>query len=223
MRSFLAVRAVIGVLGVLLPVVLVFVDRYVFNEHPFPRDSLSRYYYSGTREWFVGTMAATGAFLIAYKATERSLDNLLSFVAGVAAALIALFPTGRPSETPPLPENALQRLLGEITVTTVHYAASAVFIGCLAALCVCFGIREGRRRRRKDTRSPTFWRFVHFACAGAMGAAIVWILVTSGLDVGPSWSLLLGEWVCSWAFGISWALKGLEMDTLFGHPRPLEA
>lgn len=219
-RSFLVMRALIGALGFLLPIVLVFADRYLFNEHPYPRDSLSRYYYSGTREWFVGTLAATGAFLVAYKVTERSLDNLLSFFAGTAAAVIALFATSRPAENPPLPLNSLQNLLGEQSVKIVHYVASAVFIGSLGALTVCFGIREGRRPRRAGTRPPQFWRLVHFTCAGAMGAAIVWIVVTMGFHIGPHWSLLLGEWVCAWAFGISWALKGLEMDALFGNPKP---
>jgi hypothetical protein len=222
-RAFLAVRALIGLLGVLLPVVLVFADDRVFGENPVPRDSLSRYYYSGVREWFVGTLAATGAFLVAYKASERSLDNLLSVVAGAAAALIALFPTGRPAANPPLPLTPLQNLLGEPAVKVVHFAASGVFIVSLGVLSVTFGIREGRRQRRVGKRPPDFWRLYHFACAATIGAALLWIAITMGLHVGPRWSLLVGEWVSAWAFGLSWALKGLEMDTLFGRPKPVAA
>ena len=61
------------------------------------RGSLSVYYYSGMREVFVGTLAATGVFFVAYKVWERNLENLLSLVAGLSACLIALFPTWPPS------------------------------------------------------------------------------------------------------------------------------
>jgi hypothetical protein len=212
-RSFLVLRAAIGALGVALPVVLVLVDKLAFHGTPFPRNSLSAYYYSGMREWFVGTLAATGAFLVGYKVSERNLDNALSGVAGTAAALIALFPTGRPSPGPPL--TPLQDLLGETAVKIVHFSASGIFIGALGVLCVCFGIREGRRPRRPGTRPPEFWRLYHFACASAIGLAIVWIVAT-WIFGGPRWSLLLGEWVSAWAFGFSWLLKGLEIDTLLG-------
>ena len=66
-RSYLTMRLWIGVIGVALPLALVFGDGLVFDEHPFPRDSLSAYYYSGTRDLFVGGLLATAIFLITYE------------------------------------------------------------------------------------------------------------------------------------------------------------
>src|SRR5205807_4376304 len=94
-RSFLFERLVIGSLGVVLPVALVFLDWSLFEGNPVPRDSLSAYYYSGMREWFVLTIGTTGFFLIAYKITEKNLDNTLSIFGGACALLIPIFPTGR--------------------------------------------------------------------------------------------------------------------------------
>jgi hypothetical protein len=215
-RSYLWMRVGIGALGVLLPLLLVFLDKALFEGHPFPRGSLSAYYYSGMRDEFVGIMSATGVFLVTYKIAERNLDNLASIFAGICAALIATFPTGRPSSSVPL--TPLQDLLGEGVVKTVHFAASAIFLVSLGVISFFFGVREGARPRRQGTLSPTFWKWFHWACTSAMALAIVWIVVT--LAVGwPPRSLLIGEWVSAWAFGLSWLAKGAELDMLFGKPR----
>ena len=221
-RSFLWMRVGIGVLGVLLPLWLVFADRVAFDGSPFPRGSLSAYYYSGMRDVFVGILSATGVFLITYKISERNLDNLATLVAGVSAAFVPLFPTGRPSHSL-IALTPLQDLLGETAVKWIHFVASALFIGSLAVVTYYFGVREGKRPRRPATRSPTFWRWFHWVCAVFMVLAMIWIVVT--LSVGwPPRALLIGEWVSAWAFGASWLMKGAELDTLLRRPRaPLDA
>ena len=217
-RSFLWMRVFIGVLGVVLPLWVVFADKVAFHGDPFPRGSISAYYYSGMRDVFVGILCATGVFLITYKLSERNLDNVASLVAGVCAALISLFPTGRPGHSG-VGLTPLQDLLGETAVKWIHFIASALFIGLLAVLSYYFGVREGRRPQRQGTRSPAFWRWYHWSCTFAMVLAIVWIIVT--LSVGwPPRALLIGEWLAAWAFGASWLAKGAELDALFGRPRP---
>ena len=219
-RSFLSMRLGVGVLGVLLPILLVFLDKALFEGSPFPRGSLSAYYYSGMRDVFVGIMASTGVFLFTYKIAERNLDNAASLLAGICAGLIALFPTGRPSSAVAL--TPLQDLLSEGVVKTVHFTASAGFLVSLGVLSWFFGFREGKRPRRQGTLSPTFWKWFHWACTIAMGLAILWIIVT--LAVGwPPRALLIGEWVSVWAFGTSWLAKGAELDVLFGTPRRPDA
>jgi hypothetical protein len=216
-RSFLLMRVAIGVLGVVLPLLLVFVDKLAFRGDPFPRGSLSAYYYSGMRDVFVGIMSATGVFLITYKMSERNLDNLASLFAGISAWVIALFPTGRPHGSAAA-LTPLQDLLGETTVKSIHFVASGVFIGLLALLSYYFGVREGARPRRPHTRSPTFWRWFHWSCTLAMVVAIVWIVVTQSVG-RPHYAQLVGEWVAVWAFGASWLAKGAELELLFGRPR----
>jgi hypothetical protein len=211
-RSFLILRVFVGVLGVSLPFLLVLGDRIAFDGSPFPRGSLSAYYYSGMREVFVGALSAIGVFLIAYKVAERNLDNTLSVLAGVSAIVIPLFPTARPSHRGPL--TPLQDLLGESLVKEVHFTASAVFLVSLTVMSFFFGKREGARPPREGKRSPRFWQWFHWACAGLMATALVWMGVTA-LAGGPSRSALIGQTVSAWAFGASWLLKGLELDMLF--------
>ncbi len=214
-RSFLILRIMVGSIGVLLPFVLVLIDRLVLGERPFFRDSLSAYYYSGMRDVFVGALCAVGIFLIAYKVVELSLDNTLSTIAGFCAVGIALFPTDRGPYSVPL--TPVQNLLGETLVRNVHFASAFAFIGLLAALCICFGVREGRRGAKPKGRAPQFWRAFHFACAGVIGLAVVFILVAGRIgDLDQA--LLIGEAVSIWAFGLSWLMKGLELDALRGAP-----
>ena len=152
-RSYLIMRIVVGALGVALPFLLVLVDGLWLDGDPFPRTSLSAYYYSGVRELFVGALSAIGIFLITYKVAESSLDNTLSLLAGAAVIVVALLPTGRPDDV--LELTPLQDRLGESAVETTHFVAAAVFIGSLAVNSYFFGKREGtalppwvRRRHR---------------------------------------------------------------------------
>lgn len=216
LRSFLIMRTMVGALGVALPFVLVLSDGLLFDGDPFPRDSLSSYYYSGARELFVGTLAATGVFLITYKVVERSLDNTLSIVAGLAVSAVALFPTGRPLKE--LGLTPLQDRFSEGFVQAIHFIGAGIFIVSLGVLCVCFGTREGKRSARPNHRSPRFWRRYHFTCAGVIGAALLFIVV-AGIAGGPDKALLIGEAFSVWAFGASWLMKGLELDILRGTTR----
>ena len=211
-RAYLIMRVLIGVIGVALPFALVLIDGVWLDGIPFPRSSLSGYYYSGVRELFVGALCATGVFLVTYKVAERNLDNTLSLVAGAGVLIVAFFPTDRPSDAVRL--TPLQEKLGETAVATIHYGGAAVFISALAVVSFYFGRREGNRPAVEGRRPPRFWRAFHWACAGAIAAALVWILVTELGDAGPRTSLLIGEAVSVWAFGVSWLWKGLEVDML---------
>jgi hypothetical protein len=136
-RSFLIMRIVVGALGVLLPLSLVLIGRWLDGE-PWFRDSLSAYYYSGVRELFVGVLSAIGVFLFTYKVSEHSLDNTLSFVAAAAVVFVVLFPTGPPAHVTGL--TPLQEELGESRVQTIHFAAALLFIVSLAVISFFYGV-----------------------------------------------------------------------------------
>jgi hypothetical protein len=212
-RSYLILRAAVGALGAALPLILVLGDGLGLDGNPFPRTSISAYYYSGMRDFYVGLICSTGIFLVAYKVAERNLDNTLSLIAGLAALAVAWGPPQRPPSIPPSP---LQERLGDTTCATIHFVGAAVFLVALCVLSFFFGVREGKRKPRPGKRPPTFWRIYHWVCAGVMAAALLFMGVTELLDAGPHNALLYGETASLLAFGASWLLKGLELDTLRG-------
>jgi hypothetical protein len=210
-RSFLIMRIVVGVLGVLLPLSLVLIGRWLDGK-PWFRDSLSAYYYSGARELFVGVLSAIGVFLFTYKVTEHSLDNTLTFVAAAAVVFVVLFPTGPPAQVTGL--TPLQEELGESRVQTIHFGAALLFIVSLAVISFLYGVREGRRPARQGKRRPLFWRWYHWVCALFILGALAGVGLDMLTERGPSESVLIGELVAVWAFGASWLMKGLELDDL---------
>jgi hypothetical protein len=211
-RSFLWLRALVGGLGIALPLAVILVDRFLYSEEPAPRGSISIYYYSGVRDLFVAVMSAMGVFFIAYKVSEKTLENTLSLAAGLAAIVIPLFPTGPP--TAGFPQTSLQSLIGTHTVAIVHFSFSAAFLLALTGISIMFGLRERDRAPRPEQKlSPAFWGRYHFACAGAMLLALIWIVATKIANWPPE-ATLAGEWTTAWAFGASWLGKGLELKAL---------
>lgn len=215
-RSFLFERLVVGALGIVLPFSLIFIDWFVFHGHPVPRDSESAYYYSGMREWFTVCVGTCGFFFIAYRITESTLENTSSVVGGIAALLIAIFPTGRTAyeRHHGVTETPLQKLFGEENVAHVHLVSAIVFIIAIGGISILFGLAV-----KRGSPHATFWRIFHFACAGVIGLALIWALAT--YKSGPRWSTLAAETACALAFGASWFAAGADFAYVLGRKSPL--
>jgi hypothetical membrane protein len=217
-RSYLLERAIIGFIGITLPIVLIVGDHLLGPNAPFLRSALSDYYYAGTRDVFVGAMFSVGVFLVTYKIFERSISNLLTIISGLSAFAIGLFPTTRPdgvniSLTP------LQLRLTEATVGRVHIISSGIFIVSLAIMSFLFGLQEGRRPQQRPTGramlSPRFWRWFHWTIALVILVAVTVTTWATDHHTFPR-ARLIGEVVAVSAFGLSWLAKGLELDVLLG-------
>jgi hypothetical protein len=114
--SYQALQALIGILGLALPFVLISVKPFL--DGPGIPPSISDYYYTSMRDYFVGSLWAIGIFLSSYRG-EKNFHHVFGIIACLCAVGVALFPT-----TP----------LGEATtwVGTVHYSCAGVFFGLLA-------------------------------------------------------------------------------------------
>jgi hypothetical protein len=214
-RSYLIMRVAVGALGIALPILLVLGEPLLFDGQPFPRGSLSAYYYSGAREVFVGALCAIGVFLLTYKVAERSRENRLTIYAGIAVIVVALFPTGRPG--PGVAVTPLQVRFGEPTVEWIHFGAAGVFIASLAIISFYFS----RPGPQTGNMSPSFWSKYHRICAALIVAALA-LAAFTGFTGRPDKGLLIAEAVAVWAFGASWLMKGLEIDVLLGRRKPRE-
>jgi hypothetical protein len=206
-QTYLLMRIAVGLLGVAVPFLLVFLEPLVFDDRPFPLGSLSAYYYSGAREVFVGALCTIGFFLIVYKLAVRSWETTLSTVAGFLVIVVALFPTSRPGNGVPL--TALQDLLSETTVERVHFIAAGIFIFLLAIISFLFAKRSPEKGRMKRQ----FWVGFHRTC-GTVILAALGLCALEGLTGWPDRGLLYGEFVAVLSFGVSWLAKGADFKWL---------
>lgn len=210
-RSFLAQRLFIGLLGLFLPFLLMGFGYWV-DGHPVPRDSLSAYYYSGVGALFVGVLTTIAFFLIAYRIVEvKNLENWLGIGAGLAVLLVLSFPTKRPDKA--IDPTPLQKWKGDDFVNYFHIGGAVAFIFLTGLISIFFAFRE-RDRRHKEPGSGRFWWF-HLVCTGVIWGGGLYILWTELLG-GPRWSVFAGEFASFSAFGVSWLTKGAERDALFG-------
>lgn len=137
-ESYLWMRMAIGLIGVLLPVLLVLVDWWFVRARAPIRGSMSAYYHSSARDLFVGGLVSTGLFLLTYmSAKKRTYDYVLSTVGGLLVIVVAFLPTARsgselglehfkPSGSScsvhpgPPACNGFENEWGESTVRTIH-------------------------------------------------------------------------------------------------------
>jgi len=186
-RSFLFLRTGIGIIGVALPLALIF-GKMLLERHLGILDSMSAYYQSVMRDVFVGSLWAIGIFLICYRYDH--LDDLASTIAGASAIVVALFPN------PP-----------------VHQLSAACFFVILALMAIFLFRRTDPNKDRKD-RTPRKKKrdMVYLGCGFAIVLCLVLIVVVNFLP-GTSWlqplhPILVLEALASFAFGFAWFVKG---------------
>ncbi len=218
-RSYLALRIGVGLIGILLPIVLMVCGGAFIDGGMDLRGALSEYYHSGMRDVFVGSLYVVAGFLIVYKIAElRTFESHISLLAGVCAFVVASFPMKMKGA----PETPLQRSLTPETVGGVHDGAAITLIGLLTVMSILFAIDEGRRTQMEGRRSPSFWRAYHAFFAFLMAAACVYLIFKIATNDVPinKYALLIGESVAIMSFGASWLAKGFEPQVLFHEPPP---
>ncbi len=194
-------RRLIGVLGLLLPVLLYLVAG-LRPIDPLPRwavlPSVSAYYYTGAVGIFVGVLFALSLFLFTYPGYRGVLaDRVVGWVGGAAALGVALFPTAAPAGLcePPWWSPAWR---------VVHYVSAAL----LFVAFILFSIwlfrksnvptrrnRPVEKRRRDDSC---------LLCGLLMIGCVLWA-ASSLITEAP---IFLPEAIAIVAFAISWLVKG---------------
>lgn len=202
--SYLSIRKAVGILGFILPVVLV-IGVPVLSECKGIQESISDYYYTKMGNYLVGTLCAVGLFLFCYKGYELK-DTIASRVACVFALGIAFFPTTGPDKTGIC--NFLQRNSKE-WVGTCHNIFAALFFLTLAYFCLVLFVKtSGHPTKRKKERN-----IVYKVCGYTIVACILLLFLYFKIDklqeiLKAYKPILVLEALALWAFGISWLTKG---------------
>jgi hypothetical protein len=235
-RSYRVIRLMVGFLGILLPLIFIFVEAYLLKGGVHVRGSLSAYYHSPLQDVFVGGLCVIGALLATYMAGEaKTWDFWVSLIGGVAVLGVVFFPTMRSG----LPKGAAQcgslpqppscsfveQQLGEHPTAVIHAACAVVFIASLAVMSFLFAASEVQPKDDRSTVAGRRWfksqtRFIIYgACGLIIVIAGIWAFVGAGVwQLTP---LYIGEVASVWAFGISWLLAGFSLTAPARHEVPV--
>jgi hypothetical protein len=204
--SYLTLRKLIGVLGMLLPFACLF-GGSIFQNRPV-LDSISAYYHSNMRDILTGLLVGVSLFLITYKGYEFR-DTLMAILSGIAGLGIATFPCASRIE----PSSAV----GVFQFTPpiagyLHYGSSALFF-ILLGINSYFLFTLGDKKNW--TKSKSIRNGIYRVCGLVIFASLI-TLATLSMILGNEliatvWTFAF-ETVMLLAFGISWLVKG---ETLF--------
>jgi hypothetical protein len=195
--SYLALRRAVGIIGTALPFVLV-AGKWVLDGWGI-QPSISAYYYTSMRDVFVGSICATGVFLLSYRGYERA-DDVAGNLACVFAVGLSLCPT-----SPPIGASATQTLVGQIHLVF----ASAYFLTLAYFSLVLFRKTHPNRRmtERKKQRNViyTVCGYTILVCIGLVAIDFAFLRHSALQALDPVFWL---ETAAVLAFGISWLTKG---------------
>ena len=209
--SYLTLRRTLGVIGVLLPLVLVVGDSLL--ERWGIRPSISAYYYTGMRDVMVAAMAALGVFLIAYTGYDRS-DNIHSSLAGIGILGVALLPTQHPCLRI---DECTEAMLGQVPVWWMDWVSTAHDVSALLFMVMIGWLAMFQFTKSNDPQ-PTdqkLRRNMVYRCTAVIIFVCAILLVLRALGQSDVYEPILGraavfiiETVALVSFGIAWATKG---------------
>ena len=216
--SYLQLRFYVGVIGALLPWVLV-IGNWALGDGLQP--SLSGYYYTPMRNVFVSALCGLAVFLVAYRGYDRS-DSVITNGAGLATIAAALCPT----TTPDRPD------LRQVIIGDLHLFFACVAFVLLAVMALRFAKREPTPAglsfwqafgyafgftRAASSQTPR-WEVITYRVCGFTILACVALLYPGSRVYSDA--LLILETILMTAFGLSWFVKG---GRLFAGRWPLGA
>ena len=189
--SFLTLRRAVGVLGVLLPWLLVVVCSWLGRCVEI-EDSISAYYGTVSRDVFVGVLFVIALFLFAYRGYDRR-DDIAGDLACVFALGVALFPITS--------QNALIR--------NVHFVSAALLFLVLAYFSIFLftkTAKDGTPTPQKATRNKVYVSsgVIMLLCIALVPVAYALVGEPTGVAKPVFWL----ETIALSVFGVSWFIKG---------------
>ena len=203
-HTYFGLRWGLSLAAFLLPVVVRLGDGQL-TKHALP-ESISGYYHTEMRNYFVATLVVVAAFLVLYKGFSR-LENYLLNVAGVATAGIAFFPTECDSGAT---ECAV------FTRPAVHGTCAIIAFGSIGIVAMFLGgstldLLHNKRKERT-------YRNIYALLGGTM---ITLPLLTAFFARREAASVYWIELAALWVFVAYWSVKTIEFRSTHAEVKAL--
>ncbi|MCK5822329.1 MAG: hypothetical protein KAH17_10585 [Bacteroidales bacterium] len=192
--SYLSLRKSLGILGILLPFILL-IGSYVPGAYQEIQKSISAYYYTNMGDVLVGVLFTYGLFLFAYKGYGR-IDNLAGNLACVFALGVALFPC--------LSDNPIIRQLHLISASLLFLAFAFFSIFLFTKSKHTKPLPKKKRIRNRWYRGCGYTILVSMILMG-----IYFMFLEKSIPgLAKLKPIFWLESIALWAFGLSWLIKG---------------
>jgi hypothetical protein len=205
-----ALRKIIGVLGILLPILLPFVASIGSLEWVM-MPSISHFYYTFASSFFYIIVGTLGVFLITYKGYDKK-DFYISLSAGICALLLLILPTSNldPEEFARFGHGVIITIPVNETRGVLHLIAAAIFLILLGYMSL-FQFTKSDKIIIAGT--PKASRNRIFRTSGIVIWASILIMLVFGFILKSHWyericGTFVFEAIAVWAFGLSWMTKG---------------
>lgn len=212
--SYLAMRNLIGIAGLLLPIIIaLFPARKsgFLNLEP----SISDYYYTDRGDILVVTLCILGVFLFTYKGYRRT-ERVLTIIAGISAIGVAFVPT---KETCKNCEHSVHQLESGIFKfligTEWHFIFAAAFLLSLAIISIYYFTRSNpdsisqklvNGQGTQKAKRNRVYRICGFTMIASVCIIGLYFIVDPDLNGFPV--VYVFETIAVWAFALSWFTKG---------------
>jgi hypothetical protein len=199
--SFYTLRLWIGILGLTLPFVVVIGG--ILQGLGVIEGSISSYYYTNMRDYFVGLLCVIGLYLVVYKGYDN-FDKLITNLSGVFSLGIILFPTSNSGKPDPV---GIFQLNSNISVIFHFLFASLFFLSLSYTSYFLFTktdtkvMSKSKIIRNKIYRTCSVIMLVSIICIG------IYFLLPKDTVISNIKPTLIFEALALLAFGVSWLYK----------------
>ncbi len=201
--SYLTMRRFIGVLGIALPIVVVLGS--ILQNGFVIQGSISGYYYTNMRDFFVGLLCIVAMFLISYQGYE-AIDNLVSTMSGLFAIGMIIFPTGKYCGKV---VKVGMFLINDNISEYIHLTFGTLFFLALAFNSLfLFTRRHSKILSHEKRRRNILYKVCGSIMIASMLLIIVYMFFFKETEIARFNPVLLLESIGLFAFGISWLVKG---------------
>lgn len=213
-QTFIIQRRALGILGMLLPF-LVYLGN-LFAGKSSLLVSISDYYFTNSRDVFVGVLIAYGVFLISYKGYDKTDDTVCN-IAGSCALGIALFPALGASSS----ADYYFMFVNTSITPLLHYLCAASFFGLLSYISIVLFRKSGGSMTPMKRSRNRWYLGCGILIAVSIGAMLILVIIEkllSHFDISGYYAyeeflkstriVFILESIALLAFGTSWLLKG---------------
>ena len=194
--SYFTLRKAVGVLGIVLPIILVFGNILATGEWKI-LNSISSYYHTIMRNGFVGILCGVALFMFSYRG-HKYIDNLAGDLACIFALGIAFFPnnTANPSDI----------------INILHLISAILFFVVLIFFSLVLFTKtdpDKEMTAQKKNRNTIYYTCGFTMLGSILSIAIYMLWIKGKYPAIDSLSLVFWfETIALLAFGLSWLTKG---------------